>query len=162
MDVTKKIDIFLFRFSLLFPSRICIGRAWLFFSYRLTTFSLLFLIWDKKCFIYPFPPNRQPQTWRFFVFYPHAFSIKANLSYQMYISQVPQLTCIWMSGARGWLTNVHLIRKIDINYKKGHLLLTSVLRLVVPINSGKLPSNWKERGLCYNDVFVSRPNREWE
>ena len=77
-------------------------------------------------------------------------------------SRVPQLTCIWMSGASGLgnLTNVHLIRKIDIHYKKGHLLLTSVLRLVVPINSRKLPSNWKERGLCYNDVFVSKPNRE--
>ena len=50
MDVAKKIVIFLFRFSL-FPSRICIGRAWLFFSYRLTSFSPLFLIWDKKCLI---------------------------------------------------------------------------------------------------------------
>ena len=46
----RKIVIFLFRFSL-FPSRICIGRAWLFFSYRLTSFSPLFLIWNRKCFI---------------------------------------------------------------------------------------------------------------
>ena len=50
MDVAKKIVIFLFRFSL-FPSRICIGRAWLFFSHRLTSFSPLFLIWNRKCFI---------------------------------------------------------------------------------------------------------------
>ena len=107
----KKIVIFLFRFSL-FPSRICIGRAWLFFSYRLTSFSPLFLIWNKNVW-YPFPPNRQPQTWRFFVFYPQAFSIIANLFYQIYISRCPQLTCIWMSGASGLgnLTNVHLIRK---------------------------------------------------
>ena len=112
MDVAKKVVIFLFSFSL-FPSRICIGRAWLFFSYRLTSFSPLFLIWNKKCLIYPFPPNRQPQTWRFFVFYPQAFSIIANLLYQMYISRVPQLTCIWMSGASGLgnLTTIHLIRK---------------------------------------------------
>ena len=136
--------------------------------------SLAFLFLSTHDFFSPFFDLRQKMFYISFsskpttanmallCFLSSGFFDNSKSFFQMYISRVPQLTCIWMSRASGLenLINEHLIRKIDINYKKGHLLLTSVLRLVVPINSGKLHSNWKERGLCYNDVFVSRPNRE--
>ena len=111
----RKIVIFLFRFSL-FPSRICIGRAWLFFSYRLTSFSPLFLICNKKCLI-SFSSKPTTANMALLCFLSSGFFDNSKSFFQMYISRVPQLTCIWMSGASGLgnLTNEHLIRKIDIN-----------------------------------------------
>ena len=101
-----KIVIFLFRFSL-FPSRICIGRAWLFFSYRLTSFSALFLIWNKKCLI-SFSSKPTTANMALLCFLSSGFFDNSK----SFLSDI-QLTCIWMSGASGLgnLTNVHLIRK---------------------------------------------------
>ena len=85
------------------------------FSFLIDSRLFLPCFWSEtKNVWYPFPPNRQPQTWRFFVFYPQAFSIIANLLYKMYISRVPQLTCILMSllgaSALGNLTSGNTAR----------------------------------------------------
>ena len=53
------------------------------FSFLIDSRLFLPCFWSAtKNVWYPFPPNRQPQTWRFFVFYPEAFSIIANLFFR--------------------------------------------------------------------------------